>query len=322
MNLSFRLGKVPIRIAPSFFLMTVFLGGLGANLSGLLAWVVIVLASVIVHELGHASMGRAFGLEPRIDLHGMGGTTSWAIPKQLSAGKRIAISLAGPGAGFCAGALVWIAGMVIRSSPDSSASNFLESPLGAYVFASLLFVNIGWGVLNLLPMLPLDGGNVMAQLLNIVTHGRGERPSRVISIAVAGAALVAAAAFPRWRSWWTALLAISFILSNWRGLKDQKAREHDAPLHESLQGAYAALDAKDSARVLELARPVALGARTAPVRAEALQLLAFAFLFDGRVADADAAIAALPRGYSPHPSLLELRASSPGAGAAPPAPTA
>jgi Zn-dependent protease len=322
MNLSFRLGKVPVRISPSFFLMTVFLGSFGANLSIIVAWVVIVLASVLVHELGHASMGRAFGLEPRIDLHGMGGTTSWATPKQLSAGRRIAISLAGPGAGFCVAAVVMVAGIIIRSSPGSSASSFAESPLGAYVFDALLWVNFGWGVLNLFPMLPLDGGSVMTQLLNIVTHGRGERPARVISIGVAAAALLAAALFPRLRSVWTALLAISFIVSNWRGLKDQKAREHDAPMHESLQGAYAALDAKDSARVLELARPVALGARTAPVRAEALQLLAFAFLFDGRVADADAAIAALPRGYSPHPSLLELRAGSPGAGAVPPTPTA
>jgi hypothetical protein len=61
---------------------------------------------------------------------------------------------------------------------------------------------------------------------------------------------------------------------------------------------------------LALARPVALGSRTAPVRAEALQLLAFGFLLDGRIADADAAIAALPKGYSPHPSLLELRATA------------
>jgi hypothetical protein len=45
------------------------------------------------------------------------------------------------------------------------------------------------------------------------------------------------------------------------------------------------------------------------VRAEALQLVAFGFLLDGRVADADAAIAALPPGYSPHPQLLELRGS-------------
>jgi hypothetical protein len=46
------------------------------------------------------------------------------------------------------------------------------------------------------------------------------------------------------------------------------------------------------------------------MRAEALQLVAIGFLLEGRVADADAAIAALPKGFEPHPSILEMRASA------------
>jgi len=79
-------------------------------------------------------------------------------------------------------------------------------------------------------------------------------------------------------------------------------------MREALAQAYTALEKKDGARVLELARPIALQTTTAQVRAEALQLLAFGFLLSGRVADADAAIAALPQGFAPHPSLLQLRA--------------
>jgi hypothetical protein len=78
----------------------------------------------------------------------------------------------------------------------------------------------------------------------------------------------------------------------------------------ALAQARAALDAKDAPRLLELARPVALSSRTANVRAEALQLVAFGFLLEGRVADADAAIAAMPQGFAPDPSLVELRARS------------
>ena len=78
-----------------------------------------------------------------------------------------------------------------------------------------------------------------------------------------------------------------------------------------LEAAYAALEAKDATTVLALARPIALESKSAPVRAEALQLLAFGFLLEGRVADADAAIAALPKGFAPHPSLVELRATAP-----------
>jgi Zn-dependent protease len=297
MTLSFRLGKIPVRILPSFFVMTVLLGLSALDLR-LVAWVVVVLVSVLAHELGHATMGLGFGLEPRIDLHGMGGTTSWASPRDLGPARRIAISLAGPGAGFAVGAIVrWGVG------PDA----FMALPLGGFVYDQLLYVNFGWGILNLLPMLPLDGGNVTVQALNALTKGKGERPARIVSVVVAGLALAAAAYF---RSLWPAILAASFATSNWRGLKDLSAREHDAPMQESLREAYTALEAKDGARVLEVARPVALGSQTAPVRAEALQLVAFGFLLDGRVADADAAIAALPKGYPPHPSLLELRASA------------
>lgn len=297
MTLSFRLGKIPVRVAPAFFLMTVVLGLTGTDLGVLVAWVAIVFVSVLVHELGHATVGLAFGLEPRIDLHGMGGTTSWAVPRQLSAARRIAISLAGPGAGFLAAAIVrWGIGR----------GAFPPSAFGGFVYRQLLAVNFEWGVLNLLPMLPLDGGNVLAQALNALTKGRGERAARVVSIGVAALA-VAAAAFVQ--SWWGALLAVSFVASNWRGLKDLSAREHDAPMQAILKLAHDALEARDGARVLELARPVALGSRSAPIKAEALHLLAFGFLLERRVADADAAIAALPKGYSPHPSLLELRAS-------------
>jgi hypothetical protein len=150
----------------------------------------------------------------------------------------------------------------------------------------------------------------MTQTLNAATGGRGERPARIVSIVVA--ALAVPVGFFVFHNWWAALLAASFIASNWRSLKDLGQREHDEPMRPALEQAYEALDRKDAERVLALARPVALGSRSAPVRAEALQLLAFGFLLEGRVADADAALAAMPPGYSPHPSLLELRARTAG----------
>lgn len=295
MNLSFRLGKIPVRIQPAFFLMAAFLGMFSGDLATTVAWIVVVLVSVLLHELGHATMGLAFGLEPRIDLHGMGGTTSWSSAPSLSIPKRIAISLAGPGAGFLVGAAV----LAIGARP------FSPLPAGEHVYRDLVWVNMGWGIANLMPMLPLDGGNVLLQLLNAATKGRGEKPARIVSIVLAG--LLVPAALLLMSSWWIALLSVSFAASNVRGLKDLRGREHDAPMRAAIEQAYAALEAKDAARVLALARPVALSAQSSQVRAEALQLVAFGFLLEGRVPDADAAIAALPQGFAPHASLLELR---------------
>jgi Zn-dependent protease len=300
LTLSFRLGKIPVRIHPSFFLIAVIFGLYGTDLRILVAWVAIVFVSVMLHELGHATMGLTFGLSPAIDLHGMGGTTSWSGGPALTTGKRVLVSLAGPGAGFVVAAVVRYA---------IGPNLFPPTPLGTFVYENLLFVNFGWGVLNLLPMLPLDGGNVMMQVLGALTRGRGERPARIVSIVVASLAIPVALLF---QNWWAGILSVSFIAANVRGLRDATAREHDAPMRPALEQAYAALDAKDAARVLALARPIALSSRTAPVRAEALQLVAFGFLLEGRVADADAAIAALPQGFKPHPQLLEMRARAAG----------
>jgi Zn-dependent protease len=295
--MTFHLGKIPVRVLPSFFLVTLFLNFTTSNPAVLATWAGVVFVSVLLHELGHAATGLAFGLEPRIELHGMGGTTSWATARTLATWKRVAISLAGPSAGF----LVYAAAAGARS-----AGLIPETPMGNLVYGQLQWVNVGWGVLNLLPMLPLDGGNVLALVLGAVTKGRGERPARVVSIVVALLSLLLAVLV---RQWWPMLLAVSFVATNWRGLQALAAREHDAPMRASLEQAYEALDAKDGERVLALARPAALGSKTADVRAEALQLMAFGFLLTGRVADADAAIAGLPKGYAPHPRLADMRAS-------------
>jgi Zn-dependent protease len=298
MNLQFRLGKIPVRIVPWFFLVSAIINAdlLQRAPALLVAWLALVFVSVLLHELGHATAILAFGGAPEITLHGMGGTTSWGPTRTpLSSGQRIVVSLAGPFAGFIVGAIVWAV---------DRAGVLPPSDIVAFVVRSLLFVNIGWGIFNLLPMLPLDGGNVLLHALNAMTGGRGARPAYITSIVIA--CVLAPLGF-LYSGWWVAVLAASFISSNARALGDLKRREQEAPMRKNLDEAYAALERQDGPRVLELARPVALGAQTAPTRAEALQLVAFGFLLSGRPDDADAAIAAIPAGFPPHPSLLELR---------------
>jgi Zn-dependent protease len=299
--MTFHLGKIPVRVLPSFFLLMLFFN-IDSSPARLALWAGVVFVSILVHELGHATVCLAYGLEPRIELHGMGGTTSWS-PRPLAplaAGQQIAISLAGPFAGFALYALV----LGVKASGQVPAS-----PMASMLFADLAFVNGTWGVVNLLPMLPLDGGNALAQGLNALTKGRGERPALITSMVVA-VLLFPLALFLRWTGPVTLLGPIFIVVSNWRRMQALAAREHDAPLRAGLEGAYKALEAKDAEQILALARPIALGSKTPQVRAEALQLMAFGFLLSGRVEDADAAIAGLPAGFTPHASLTALRESA------------
>jgi Zn-dependent protease len=223
----FRIGKIPVRVQPAFFFVALVLGGLGGDLRTVLAWAVIVFGSVLLHELGHAAAGLAFGLEPSIELHTMGGTTSWTSSAPLGVAPRVVISLAGPCAGFL------VAAVVVALGPSA-----LPHFAGGFVYRNLLFVNLTWGLLNLVPMLPLDGGNVMRHLLNALTGGRGEEPARIVSMAVAGASLAAilllealGVALP-FSGVWAMLLAVAFAGSNLRELQELRARERDARVRE------------------------------------------------------------------------------------------
>jgi Zn-dependent protease len=199
MNFNFRLGSIPVRVDGSFLLVILFLGLSGRDpaepIAGIVQWIVIAFVGVLLHELGHALVGRSFGLVPRIDLAGFGGLTSWGPGKAplLGPAKRIAISLAGPFTGIVigGGALALTrarAGFPPLAFFDGHVPLRSLSPL---VYA-IVFVNAGWGVLNLLPVLPMDGGNVLFQSLNWLTKGHGEKPARIISsIVAAGAGLLA-----------------------------------------------------------------------------------------------------------------------------------
>ena len=205
----FHLAGFPVYVHPSFFIVVALLGlGLG-DIRLIFIWVAVVFVSVLVHELGHALAGRSFGLVPEILLYSMGGLTSWRAGGRLSRGQSILVSLAGPGAGFLVGALVWgFAGLDVVPL----------TPLGDYVIGNLLWVNIGWGIVNLLPMLPLDGGNVMRSLIQIARGRPDERLPRQISIVVAAGLFVLALVSGMT---WGALLAAYFGYMNYQALTGQ-----------------------------------------------------------------------------------------------------
>jgi Zn-dependent protease len=250
MRLRFRIGSVPVRVDPSFLVMTVLfnVGLAQRDVRLLVMWGAIVFGSVLAHELGHAAVGLAFGLRPEIDLHALGGTTSWTAGRghPVSWAKRIAISLAGPLAGMVTGTVVLALGalrvfpqLTWPTLPSVGDALFLRvdaATLGECAFLWLLSVNFGWGFLNLLPMLPLDGGNAVMNALHWATGGHGERPARVLSMVVA---LLAAAISALAGQWWPAILSAWFLSMNWRGLAELRERERLAAEEAGPRGDHA-----------------------------------------------------------------------------------
>ena len=60
--LRFRLGPFPVTVYPSFLVAAALLGYVSsASIPRLLLWIGVVFVSVLVHELGHALVGRVFG---------------------------------------------------------------------------------------------------------------------------------------------------------------------------------------------------------------------------------------------------------------------
>ena len=106
-DLRFRLLDIPVRIHPLFWLVSAVLGWQEQNLPAVALWVACVLVSILVHEYGHALMARAFDASPSIVLWGLGGLCYSQGERQTPA-QRLAVVLAGPGAGFLLCGLVML----------------------------------------------------------------------------------------------------------------------------------------------------------------------------------------------------------------------
>jgi Zn-dependent protease len=268
---------IPTKIDPSFWLLSFFIAsGRGFNLPFMLEWLVVVFISVLFHELGHALIGRRFGLSPQITLYSMGGLTSWSEAKEISPAKRLAISLAGPAAGFLLGGICFVAGPVLLSA--------LPSKLSTAAYNDLIWVNIGWGVFNLLPILPLDGGHVLLTLEGWLTRRRDQIISHAISLLACVALMYLAFTL---RSLWVAVLGVWFAYSNATFLLNRLKTSRDNKLESKLEAAREAVNAGRLDAALDISSELQKKALTDRVRSEASRLLIFIFIKQKRYKEAE-----------------------------------
>jgi len=201
-GLRFTLFGIPVQVDVMFLIVAAVLGWGAGDPAGIVMWIAVVFVSVLAHELGHAFMGRSFGLSPAIRLYGMGGMTHWLNARPTGPSQDILITLAGPCTGLAIGAAVFGVSMVMPA---------LRVGLPGDLTSMLLFVNMFWAMLNLLPIVPLDGGHVMRSVLHLLLGRPNETIPRVVSVVVAAGALALALSY-RW--YWAAMLAGLLAFNN------------------------------------------------------------------------------------------------------------
>lgn len=193
---------MPVTVRASFLLIAALIGFTGVGeIEETIAWIVIVFVSILIHELGHAFTARRYGSAVAIELNGLGGLTRWSAKDgELTPGRRALIAAAGSAVGLVFGGVVWL--VASRFGP--------YEPLLAFILESTIYVNVFWGLLNWLPIRPLDGGHLLESLLDQLAPSRAEMIARVVFTVTAAGAL----AFALWfRLVFVAVLAGWLLLS-------------------------------------------------------------------------------------------------------------
>ncbi len=209
-DLNFEILGFRVRISPFFWLVAVVLGldlsrGVNSLFKALelaspgapvllLIWMAAIFLSILVHELGHALAFNYFGTNSRIVLYHFGGLAipdsfgAWNAARRRHIGpfEQIVISGAGPafqlglallaaGIGILLGVPIWIPGVLPIRFPPESAALFA-------VINFIVYPSVFWAVLNLAPILPLDGGQITRAALALTNVARPNHVACIVSI--------------------------------------------------------------------------------------------------------------------------------------------
>ena len=204
-DLHFKVLGIPVRVHPLFWLISFLMGFHPDDPKQAFLWMAVVFLSILLHEMGHALLIRYFGWSPSVVLYSFGGLAVYNSPYsptfQPYTGQRprqtpwsqILISFAGPLAGFIVAGLVLavllltgtssiiVLGDAVIRLPGEPLPNFYMNLFVYY----LLYVNIFWGLVNLLPIYPLDGGQISRELFLMADGESGLRHSLMLSLVCA-----------------------------------------------------------------------------------------------------------------------------------------
>jgi len=159
-----RIFGFPVQIRPGFalfMLLIIVINGvpMGPWLAGSVA------VFTLMHELGHAIAARQTGATAQISLDFLAGYASFAPTRPLKRWERAGISMAGPFVQIALGCIVLLVLGVNPIDHDQFAADY-------WSFA-IWWAGPAIGLFNLIPVLPLDGGTIVAEIIDFFTPGRG-----------------------------------------------------------------------------------------------------------------------------------------------------
>lgn len=206
----FRAFGVTVYLHWTWFIVAAIMVERGQSFFGSLQWAaaayLLLFAIVLMHEFGHALACRSVGGEAdRIVLWPLGGAAFVNPPPR--AGALLWSIAAGP--------LVNVVVLLI-SIPLLVVYYKDPSPLGRFFVNGLFVQNLVLLVFNLLPIYPLDGGQLVRALLWFaVGRVNSLAISAWIGLVVATGGCITALAFG---SWWLALIAGFAAMQSWAGV--------------------------------------------------------------------------------------------------------
>lgn len=172
----FRFLNIPVNVHPPFFLFLLFFTGMyeGITITGVMLGVILI-ASLLIHEYGHALTALYYGAKPEINLEAFGGNAQY-INHGISPKQEFIITINGP---LLESVLIIIPYVLLNTGVihNTHANHFLYLTMK---------INIFWCIFNLLPVYPLDGGHITKYLLESKLGDLGTRISLIIGIVTTG----------------------------------------------------------------------------------------------------------------------------------------
>lgn len=166
----FNLFGVPVRLHFTFVLLVIFLvvTDLGAHQtnSSYALFLVGLFASVLLHEMAHAFVGKRFGVKTtEIVMFPIGGLSR--MERMLRPTEELLIAIAGPAVNLLLSIAIFAYMYSMHLAVPIRLADLLQ-PTDANAVARLAYGNLVLAGFNLLPAFPMDGGRILRALLSYI----------------------------------------------------------------------------------------------------------------------------------------------------------